>query len=113
MEKLHYSYISTPLGKMISVADDSFLYLLTFGDYEENKAEILFLQKYLNKELVHSNNIILVQVANEIEQYFKHELEHFTIPIQLIGTKFQIEVWRALQNIPYGDTISYMKLCTN
>jgi len=38
------------------------------------------------------------------------ECYFFDIPILLIGTQFQKEVWKALRNIPYGKTISYLEL---
>ena len=32
------------------------------------------------------------------------------MPIHLIGTEFQKSVWKQLQEIPYGETRSYLKL---
>src|SRR5699024_10469520 len=34
-------------------------------------------------------------------------LTTFTVPLTLVGTDFQKEVWQALQTIPYGKTRSY------
>lgn len=31
----------------------------------------------------------------------------FDLPLELIGTEFQILVWKSLLKIPYGKTISY------
>ncbi|WGU68998.1 methylated-DNA--[protein]-cysteine S-methyltransferase [Capnocytophaga canimorsus] len=46
-------------------------------------------------------------LETEIENYFKGELKEFSIPLDLTGTPFQQKVWRILQQIPYGKTISY------
>lgn len=35
---------------------------------------------------------------------------HFDLPLLLVGTSFQQRVWRALLEIPYGDTCSYATL---
>jgi methylated-DNA-[protein]-cysteine S-methyltransferase len=37
-------------------------------------------------------------------------LKEFEAPVVLEGTEFQVRVWRELQKIPYGETISYGEL---
>ena len=36
--------------------------------------------------------------------------KEFDLPLSLHGTKFQIEDWKALQTIPYGETRSYQQI---
>ena len=43
----------------------------------------------------------------ELEEYFQGKRQRFTMPLYLQGTPFQIEVWRTLREIPYGETRSY------
>ncbi|MGM7681186.1 methylated-DNA--[protein]-cysteine S-methyltransferase [Cytobacillus sp. Hm23] len=45
--------------------------------------------------------------ADELIRYFQGKLNHFTIPIFYRGTLFQEAVWKALCDIPYGQTRSY------
>lgn len=45
--------------------------------------------------------------AAELAQYLRGELEAFTVPIVFHGTPFQESVWKALCDIPYGETRSY------
>ncbi len=51
-----------------------------------------------------------VAVAGEIEEYFAGERRGFTLTLRTRGTGFQERVWRALEEIPYGTTISYGQL---
>lgn len=53
---------------------------------------------------------ILAQLKEELDAYFAGTLERFTVPLAPQGTDFQREVWSALQEIPYGETISYREL---
>lgn len=46
------------------------------------------------------------QVSRELEAYAAGELQKFTVALDLRGTPFQISVWRALLEIPYGQTRS-------
>lgn len=50
------------------------------------------------------------QVALEITEYFDGQRRTLDFPIDLHGTPFQMEVWTALQNIPYGSTVTYGEL---
>ena len=43
----------------------------------------------------------------ELEEYFAGSRRSFTIPLAPRGTPFQLAVWNALLEIPYGDTVSY------
>lgn len=40
-------------------------------------------------------------------EYLTGKRKNFSEPVDLHGTPFQKEVWKALQEIPYGQTVSY------
>lgn len=56
------------------------------------------------------NEAALAPVVEQLEAYFAGELTAFDLPLNLRGTAFQQRVWRTLQEIPYGETISYGEL---
>ncbi len=45
--------------------------------------------------------------AKELIAYFEGKLQSFTVPFHVQGTPFQLAVWNALCEIPYGQTTSY------
>jgi len=51
-----------------------------------------------------------VGVTGQLDAYFAGTLTQFEVPIRLDGTDFQRRVWALLQEIPYGETISYGEL---
>ncbi len=53
---------------------------------------------------------ILRRAEEELNQYFTGNREAFTVPLDLRGTHFQKQVWKALLDIPYGQTRSYGQL---
>lgn len=53
----------------------------------------------------HSN--LLDEAARQLSEYFAGERREFDLPLLLAGTDFQKSVWRALQAIPFGTTLSY------
>lgn len=46
-------------------------------------------------------------VITQLKNYFAGDLTEFALPLDPGGTPFQLQVWRALQQIPYGETVSY------
>jgi len=54
----------------------------------------------------------LAQVADELLAYLAGRLKQFTVPLDLRGTPFQLEVWRAVQAIPFGEVRTYAQVAT-
>jgi methylated-DNA-[protein]-cysteine S-methyltransferase len=50
------------------------------------------------------------EVENQLTEYFDGTRTTFELPLTMLGTPFQQRVWTALQEIPYGETISYGEL---
>ena len=46
-------------------------------------------------------------LADELDAYLRGDLTDFQAPVDLIGTPFQVSVWRHLRTIPYGEVRSY------
>jgi methylated-DNA-[protein]-cysteine S-methyltransferase len=55
-------------------------------------------------------DILSKQIRNELAQYANNPRHKFNIPLHLNGTEFQKKVWRALQTIPTGKTLTYGEL---
>jgi O-6-methylguanine DNA methyltransferase len=47
------------------------------------------------------------RALEEIAEFFDGSRRDFTVPLDLHGTTFQLQVWNALRRIPYGETRSY------
>lgn len=53
---------------------------------------------------------VLEDAVYQLHEYFKEERKVFNLTLNPEGTSFQKKVWKALEDIPYGKTISYMDL---
>jgi O-6-methylguanine DNA methyltransferase len=50
---------------------------------------------------------LVADAIGQLSEYFAGARETFTVPLRPAGTPFQLSVWRALEEIPYGDTRTY------
>ncbi len=85
----------SPLGEIQAVADEEGLYFLGF-------------ERALQAPLGQASP--LFQIEEELKLYFEGSLGLFQTPIHLEGTPFQMQVWRELRKIPFGETQSYQAI---
>lgn len=52
------------------------------------------------------------KIFQQILEYFNCNRKKFNFKYELRGTEFQKKVWKALCNIPYGETKSYKEIAT-
>jgi AraC family transcriptional regulator of adaptative response/methylated-DNA-[protein]-cysteine methyltransferase len=104
---LKASWIDTPLGPMLAVADDVALYLVEFVDRRGLESEIKRLEKKTKLPIIPGKPAPAIQIAAELEAYFSGASREFKTPLFLIGSPFQKRVWEELQKIPYGETRGY------
>ncbi|AYV23578.1 methylated-DNA--[protein]-cysteine S-methyltransferase [Vibrio mediterranei] len=53
---------------------------------------------------------ILAEASIQLSCYFEGKVQSFDLPLAAEGTDFQKLVWRALCDIPFGESISYQEL---
>jgi methylated-DNA-[protein]-cysteine S-methyltransferase len=101
MDVMSYTIMKSPIGSLLLAGDETGLRLVHFStgrrpmptqaDWIEDKAPFK-------------------EVIRQLEMYFGGKLQDFDLPLILDGTEFQLLVWRNLQKIPYGETVSYGQL---
>ena len=94
------SRLHSPLGEVRLRSDGESLTGLWFvGQVNDAKAI---------SDLEIKNDLpIFGQVESWLESYFSGKQTSITIPLQPKGTSFQQRVWQILQEIPYGETMTY------
>ena len=66
---------------------------------------------FVEKQIIEQNiNIHTTLTIKQLQEYFDGKRTTFDMPLDIEGTAFQQQVWKALLNIPYGKTKSYMDI---
>ena len=68
------------------------------------------IQRGLAARYIEGESDTIQRTILQLQEYFLENRREFTIPLLLIGTDFQKQVWEALQKIPFGETRSYLEL---
>ncbi len=103
------AYIDTDLGTMIACATEKGICMLEFPEYPSLELELKQLVTMLNAPLMEGESPFFEALRQQLKLYFNRELREFDIPLDLVGTEFQKEVWMALLRIPYGATSTYAR----
>ncbi len=55
-------------------------------------------------------NPLLASAVSQLREYFAGQRQRFELPLDPQGTDFQRKVWKALEEIPYGETRNYREI---
>lgn len=110
MKIINYQYLSTPVGEMV-LGDYEDQLCLADWRYRKMRTSIdKRLEQGLKAEYIEQDTPILQQTRIQLDEYFQNKRQTFDIPLLMVGTIFQKQVWQGLQAIPYGETCSYLQL---
>jgi O-6-methylguanine DNA methyltransferase len=125
MEILHCTTVTSPVGPLFLAASGQGLVALEFDarlpgqqtirpnprdlrSERGSESERSTTDRALNKVIRFEESERAVRpYARELEEYFAGQRREFNFPLDLRGTEFQLTCWRALLQIPYGETRTY------
>ena len=99
---MKYCFADSPIGPLLIAGDDQAIHLIAFPkNGKPQKPEAGWTE---------SRSGPLAEAVRQLREYFAGKRRDFDLPLAPEGTDFQRKVWRKLQEIPYGETISYGEL---
>jgi methylated-DNA-[protein]-cysteine S-methyltransferase len=98
---MYCDIIESPIGPILLAGNEKGLKHLIF--LKDNKKVDIPEGWIKNKDFFR-------EVARQLEAYFSGELKSFNLELAPEGTDFQKSVWRALCEIPYGETRTYKEI---
>ena len=111
MESLYCLNMQSAVGPLFLAASMQGLVALEFDARLPGQQSIRPNPRHLRKEknsfTFEDSRRLMLPYLNELEEYFSGKRRKFTFPLDLRGTDFQLACWRALLDIPYGETRSY------
>jgi methylated-DNA-[protein]-cysteine S-methyltransferase len=104
---------STPIGEMFAATSKKGVVTLAFFTPFNIEAKIQVLKNTLDADVIPGNCEIFDILKIQLEEYFKKERTTFEIPLQLVGSSFQVKCWKELLKIPYGKRVDYKIIAKN
>jgi methylated-DNA-[protein]-cysteine S-methyltransferase len=100
-ETLRYTTVKSPIGELLLVGDGDALHGLHMQEGRRPKS---IADSWRRAEEPFAD------VRWQLDEYFAGERVEFDLTLASEGSEFERRVWRALEEIPYGETISYGEL---
>ncbi len=100
---MEYIKINSTVGELTLGASSKGLVAVLWQHEKENRVKV-------DLGINNSNNKYLQKAKAQLQEYFAGKRIEFDLELDPVGTEFQINVWKNLQQIPYGQTASYKDL---
>ncbi|MPZ78711.1 MAG: methylated-DNA--[protein]-cysteine S-methyltransferase [Deltaproteobacteria bacterium] len=100
---LSYKEMKSPVGKLKLVASANALLAVLWEQERPNRVKLATLK-------LDPQQPILIETERQLREYFAGTRNEFDLPLEPAGSEFQKKVWRALREIPFGQTRSYLDL---
>jgi len=98
-----FIYDQSPVGKILISEAEGLITHLLFINMEKPG-------EYLKDTYIIEETMLIKKAKLQLDEYFAGTRNTFTLPLNPIGSEFQMKVWAALQAIPYGETRSYKQI---
>lgn len=102
-----YRTIENELGDMIAGATEDGVVFLEWQDRGGVERILKRVTKRYKIEPSPGDNRHLTQLEKELGEYFEGKRLTFSVPADVMGTKFERKVWEQLDTIPFGQTKTY------
>jgi methylated-DNA-[protein]-cysteine S-methyltransferase len=110
MKNIYIQYYKTKIGELILGSFEDKLCMLDFRYRRMRSTVDKRIKAGLNAEFIEKNDEILETTKKQLDEYLSGKRKDFDIPIVMVGTDFQKQVWQELMNVKYGETASYLDL---
>lgn len=109
VSKLYIDKVESDIWSGFLVVSEHGLAYVSHYTKDLNDVTLWQAKNYPNAMLVSDSEKVALY-KKQFQEYLNGERYHFDFPVDLNGTPFQMEVWEALLDIPYGQTASYLDL---
>lgn len=99
--------MSSPVGLLFLARTERGLRFLEFMDRRSLKRTFALHEEHVPGATWEPSLLELKPVVDQLEAYFCGARTSFELPLDLVGSEFQRQVWNALLEIPYAETRSY------
>jgi AraC family transcriptional regulator of adaptative response/methylated-DNA-[protein]-cysteine methyltransferase len=103
--KLKYTITPTDLGNLLLAVSDRGVRALFLGE-NRKELESELREQFPDDDLI-EDPAGLRSWANELSEFLAGRAPLPDLPVDAVGSEFQLSVWRALRAIPFGETRTY------
>ena len=105
--KIYIAQFNSPIGTLYLASSDQGVVCISLSGRQHllKDLERLVPDMDLEEDIQKNQGVI-----KQLKEYFSGERKDFDLPLHLIGTEFQKQVWRQLMKVSFGRTASYKEI---
>jgi len=97
LQSFYYQSMQTLIGDVFLLANANALIAVDLRQRQDARYD----------HAIEQSTPVLEAVAQQLHEYFDGQRQVFDVPLEFDGTAFQQQAWRALLDVPFGETRSY------
>ena len=98
MQVLYSGYFESPIGPLTVSASDMGI------------CDISFCKSA--KKIQSLKHPLLDKAYSQLTEYFAGKRKVFKLPLDILGSPFQVKVWEVIGNVPFGKSLTYSGLAS-
>ncbi|MBI3189286.1 MAG: methylated-DNA--[protein]-cysteine S-methyltransferase [Ignavibacteriales bacterium] len=107
--KIYCTSFDSRIGKIYVASTENGVCKISLPK-ENRKDFINWIDEHISLDAVVDNRSRNKEVIDQLNRYFNGKLAKFNLQLDMLGTPFQVRVWKELVKIEYGTTITYKQL---
>ena len=77
-----------------------------------NDRQLVRIDLNVRSPLNYESSVLFRDIFDQFSEYFEGTRKDFMLPLCLNGSAFEMRIWKALMQIPYGEMRSYGEIAT-
>ncbi|HIF64350.1 MAG TPA: methylated-DNA--[protein]-cysteine S-methyltransferase [Deltaproteobacteria bacterium] len=114
VDRIFSSFTDTPVGRIyLGSTNTSLVRMELPGDNASIRMNVWLAMHFPQAKVSRGITPVLRRATEQLSEYFAGKRAAFDLPLMMVGTDFQVEVWKAVEKIPFGGYLSYGQISRN
>ena len=112
--RIFTAFTDSPVGRIYLASTDTSLVRVELpGDNAAIRMNVWLAMRFAQAKISRGITPVLRHATEQLAEYFAGKRAAFDLPLMMVGTDFQVEVWKAVEKVPFGRHLSYSEISRN
>ncbi|MBC8292903.1 MAG: methylated-DNA--[protein]-cysteine S-methyltransferase [Proteobacteria bacterium] len=114
IRRIFTAFTDSPVGRIYLASTDTSLVRVELpGDNAAIRMNVWLAMRFAQAKVSRGITPVLRHATEQLAEYFAGKRAAFDLPLMMVGTDFQVDVWKAVEKVPFGSHLSYSEISQN